>query len=80
MRTGDTRLVRQMQRVLDGPCLDGDEAGQLHFAIEELQDRLRRLQRLGDGYAAVRLSGYVAGLRAVSVPDRTGGTASPRMV
>ena len=80
MHSGHTRLVRQMQLMLNGSRSDGDDDGQLSFAIAELEDRVRRLQRLGDGFAAVRLSGYVAGLRAVSVPDRVGGVTSPGMV
>lgn len=80
MHSGHTRLVRQMQLMLNGRQPDGHDDGQLSFAIAELQARVRRLQRLGDGFAAVRLSGYVAGLRAVSVPDRVGGVASPGMV
>ena len=79
MHSGDNRLVRQMQLVLAGSHLDGEDAGQLSFAVAHLQDRVRRLHRLGDGFASVRLSGYVAGLRAVSVLDRVGGVASPRM-
>ncbi len=80
MHAGVTRLVRQMQLMLDGPHPHGDDAGQLSFTIAELEGRVRRLQRLNDGYAGVRLSRYVAGLRAVSVPDRVGGVAAPGMV
>ena len=80
MHSGHTRLVRQMQLMLNGSRPNGDRDGQLSFAIAELQDRVRRLQRLSGGFESVRLSGYVTGLRAVSVPDRVGGATSPRMV
>jgi len=80
MHSGHLRLVRQMQLRLDGSLPDRDTNGQLAIAIAELQDRVRRLRSLGAGFESVRLSGCVAGLRAVSVPDRAGGVASPRMV
>lgn len=80
MHSGHTRLVRQMQLMLNGSRPDGDLDGQLPVVIAELEDRVRRIQRSRDGFEGVRLSGYVAGLRAVSVPDRVGGATSPGMV
>lgn len=71
------RLVRWMQMRLSSRRWDGDDDASLAPAVAELHDRVRRLHRLGEDYRAVRVSRHVAGLRAVSVPDRTGGVSSP---
>jgi len=76
MNPGQARLVRQVQLRLNGRGPAGDDAQWAH-AVAELRGRLGRLQKLGAEFAAVRLSGDIAGLRAVSVPDRTGGGRSP---
>ena len=71
------RLVRRMQMRLDSRRLDGDDDASLAPVVAELHERVRRLHRLGESYGAVRVSEHVAGLRAVSVPDRIGSVASP---
>ena len=73
----ETRLVRWMQTRLNGRRLNGDDDALLASAVAELQGRLRRLHRLGEGYGEVCVSRHIAGLRAVSVPDRVGGVSSP---
>ncbi|MCH7814430.1 MAG: hypothetical protein IID40_10470 [Planctomycetes bacterium] len=75
-----TRLVRRIQmRLNDSDSVE--PAGALGAsAVADLHDRVERLQRLGGRYSAVRVSGHVVGLRAVSVPDRAEGVPSPGMV
>jgi hypothetical protein len=58
---------------LNGQSLVGEGVPSVADAVAELHDRVRRLQRLSGAHASVSVSRDVAGLRAVSVPDRNGG-------